>query len=596
MIVLIAMHSLRQHSMSAGLTQFHHVLLLLFIAPIFLLLGSCTPTTKMLVQGGERPATGEEHPPSSGPHVLIFGFDGAGYDQLMAAIKSGNAPNLSGLLGADLGNGIYEHAYSAPEAISILPSTTMAAWSSIFSGEPPAYTGVTGNEWFAREKMQFYAPAPVSIIDTADTTKMITEDLVGRSVMCPTLYDLAGVQSAVSLNAVYRGADVFTAIEPTSFVGIMSDFVAGKALSQRGVKKAMYAQIDIESIPKIIDAFDNHGVPRLQTVYFPGIDLYTHLAPDPLPMEVNYIEKVTDPLVGTILGEYRKRGLLDETYIMIVADHGHTPVMHDEQHALDSQADDGPAPLMSRIGFRPRPFVLDPPANEQDYQVAFAYQGAIAYVYLADRSTCPNPGDKCDWKKAPRFKQDVLPAARAFYRANQTGEGSPKLKGTLDLIFAREPRPPDKNAGPYRIFDGYKLVEIEDYLEDHPRPDLLQLNRRMRWLSAGPHGDRAGDILLLAKSGLNRPIEERYYFSGLYHSWHGSASEQDSHIPLIVACSKCSGNALQRLVDQVARHRGPSQLDVTPLALTLLESKISNPPVPSARPSKIQEVHPEPRR
>src|SRR5215469_11131284 len=125
MIVLIAMHSLRQHSMSAGLTQFHHVLLLLFIAPIFLLLGSCTPTTKMLVQGGERPATGEEHPPSSGPHVLIFGFDGAGYDQLMAAIKSGNAPNLSGLLGADLGNGIYEHAYSAPEAISILPSTTM---------------------------------------------------------------------------------------------------------------------------------------------------------------------------------------------------------------------------------------------------------------------------------------------------------------------------------------------------------------------------------------------------------------------------------------------------------------------------------------
>jgi hypothetical protein len=568
----------------------------MLVALLMIAAGSCTPTARMIVRGGERPATKEQHPPSSGPHVLIFAFDGAGYDQLMAAIQSGNAPNLSGLLGADLGNGVYEHAYSAPEAISILPSTTMAAWSSIFSGEPPAYTGVTGNEWFAREKMQFYAPAPVSVTDTADTTKMITEDLVGHSVMCPTLYDLAGVQSAVSLNAVYRGADVFTAIEPTSFVGIMSEFVAGKAMSEKGVRKAMYSQIDIESVPKIVDAFDKHGVPRLQTVYFPGIDLYTHLAPDPLPMEVNYLEKVTDPLVGTILDEYRKRGLLDETYIMIIADHGHTPVMHDEQHALDSQAEDGPAPLMKKTGFRPRPFVLDPPANEQDYQVAFAYQGAIAYVYLADRSTCPNPGDKCDWKKAPRFKQDVLPAARAFYRANQTGEGSPKLKGTLDLIFAREPRSPDKDAAPYRIFDGHKLVEIEDYLEDHPRPDLLQLNRRMRWLSAGPHGDRAGDILLLAKSGLNRPIEDRYYFSGLYHSWHGSASEQDSHIPLIVACSKCSGGALKRLVDKVAHHRGPSQLDVTPLALTLLESKIPNLPAPSGVPSKIQEVHPEPKR
>jgi hypothetical protein len=595
-VLFFEMRSSRRFGPGSGLTRIRRTLLLILMATLFIALGSCTPTPKMLMRGGERPATEEQHPPSSGPHVLIFGFDGAGYNELMVAIRSGSAPNLSGLLAGDLGNGVYEHAYSAPDAISILPSTTMAAWSSIFSGEPPAYTGVTGNEWFVREKMQFYAPAPVSITDTADTTKMITEDLVGRSVMCPTLYDLAGVQSAVSLNAVYRGADVFTAIEPTSFVGIMSDFVAGKALSEKGVKKAMYARIDNESVPKIIDAFDKHGVPRLQTIYFPGIDLYTHLAPDPLPMEVNYLEKVTDPLVGTILDEYRKRGVLDQTYIMIVADHGHTPVMHDEQHALDSQADDGPAPLMKKTGFRPRPFVLDPPANEQDYQVAFAYQGAIAYVYLADRSTCPNPGDKCDWNKAPRFKQDVLPAARAFYRANQTGEGSPKLKGTLDLIFAREPRPPNEDAAPYRIFDGHKLVEIEDYLEDHPRPDLLQLNRRMRWLSHGPHGDRAGDILLLAKSGLDRPIEDRYYFSGLYHSWHGSASEQDSHIPLIVACSKCSGAALQKLVDKVARHRGPSQLDVTPLALTLLESKIEAESAESVGPPKVQEVHPEPKR
>ncbi len=549
----------------------------------------------MAVNGGERPATRTPHPVTEGPHVLIFAFDGVGYHQLMDAINSGKAPNLSGMLGADEGNGVYAHAYSAPDAISILPSTTMAAWSSIFSGEPPAYTGVPGNEWFVREKMQFVAPAPVSISDTSDSERMVTDDLVGRSVECPTLYDLAGVQSAVSLNPVYRGADLFTTVAPTDFALVMSDFVAGKALGEHGVKKAMYAKYDTESVPKIIDAFNTHGVPRLQTVYFPGIDLYTHLARDPLPMEVEYLEQVTDPLVGTILDEYRKRGLLDHTYILIIADHGHTPVMHDEQHALDSQSDDGPAPLMQKTGFRPRPFVLNPAANQQDYQVTFAYQGAIAYVYLADRSTCPNPGDKCDWNKPPRYDHDVLPAARAFYRANQTGEGSPKLKDTLDLIFARQPRAPTEDARPYRIFDGHKLVEIEDYLEKHPRPDLLQLNRRMRWLSAGPHGDRAGDILLLAKSGLNRPIQERYYFSSLYHSWHGSPSEQDSHVPFVVACAQCDGETLHKLVDKVSRHRGPSQLDLTPMALTLLQSSIA-PNQAAALPSHPAQVSPEPKR
>ncbi|HEY2106091.1 MAG TPA: alkaline phosphatase family protein [Candidatus Binataceae bacterium] len=552
---------------------------------MFLLIGSCTPVTRLLVQGGEKQATPVPHPPAPpGPHVLIFAFDGVGYHQFVEVIQSDQAPNLSGLLGRDLGDGLYQHAYSAPNAITILPSTTMAAWSSIFSGEPPAYTGVPGNEWFAREQMQFYAPAPVSITDTADTLKMVTDDLVGKSVMSHTLFEMAGIPSAVSLNPVYRGADVFTTVTSTSFVTMMSDFVAGRALAEHGVKKALYTQIDTESVPKVIDSFNEHGIPRLQVVYFPGIDLYTHVTPDPLPKEVAYLQQITDPLVGQILAEYRKRGLMDQTYVMIIADHGHTPVLHDEQHALDSQSQDGPAPLMAKTGFRPRPFVLNPAPNQQDYQVAFAYQGAIAYVYLADRSTCPNPGEKCDWSRAPRFREDVLPAARAFYWANRTGHNSPKLKGTLDLIFAREPRPPGRKAKDYRIFDGRRLVEIDDYLEDHPRPDLLQLERRMRWLSAGPYGDRAGDILLLTHSGLERPIEQRYYFSGLYHSWHGSACEQDSHIPLVVACTKCSSERLRKLVDKVARGRAPSQLDVTPLALKLLKSddELHGPPAPAS--------------
>ena len=62
---------------------------------------------------------------------------------------------------------------------------------------------------------------------------------------------------------------------------------------------------------------------------------------------------------------------------MIIADHGHTPVLRDPQHALGCRSNDGPAAVVKSAGFRPRKFVLNPGPNEQDYQAAFAYQGAI---------------------------------------------------------------------------------------------------------------------------------------------------------------------------------------------------------------------------
>jgi hypothetical protein len=354
----------------------------------------------------------------------------------------------------------------------------------------------------------------------------------------------------------------------------------------------MYQQMDEDSVPKLLDSMEAHGVPNIQVVYFPGIDLYTHLAPRPLEMEVEYLETVTDPLVTKILDAYRAKGILDQTYIMVIADHGHTPVLKDPHHALGAQDSNGPEAVVRAAGFRPRKLVLNPSASEQDYQSAFAYQGAIAYVYLADRSTCPNPGTTCNWKLPPRYKEDVLPVARAFYYSNKYGRRVPAMKDTLDLVFARVPTPAGQLTHEYEIFDGHKLVPIWEYLLAHPRPDLIQLNRRMRWLSAGPYGNRAGDVLLLSKSGLNHQIQDRYYFSAPYHSWHGSASIQDSHIPLILARKDYPGAKLKQLVDGLAGPE-PSQLALVPIVRSLLVSEQpAAPAVPPATPGSDQSVTP----
>jgi arylsulfatase A-like enzyme len=402
------------------------------------------------------------------------------------------------------------------------------------------------------------------------------------------------VKSAVSLNYVYRSADYYTTVDPATMVSIMGDFIKG-AVGVEDDKKNVYVKLDQNSVPKMLDSIEDHGMPKIQVVYFPGIDLYTHVAPrEPLKTEVGYIERITDPLVGQILEAYKSYGILDQTYIVIVADHGHTPVMRDPQHALGADPDNGPAAVIKAVGFRPRKFVLTPGPNEQDYQSAFAYQGAISYVYLADRSNCPDPGQTCDWKKPPRLKEDVMPVVRALYKENQTGNITPRLKGTIDLIFARRPVEPGKYTLPYEIFDGKRLVKISDYLDDHPRPDLIDLDRRMRWLSSGPYGNRTGDILLLTKSGLNRPIERRFYFSGPYNSWHGSASMQDGHIPLIVASPSHSGAELRDVVERVAGDK-PTELDVTPIVRALLAISVPHPVLPAnspALPSNSPEVAP----
>jgi hypothetical protein len=524
---------------------------------------------ELVLQAGGRALRSPLRSLTPGPRVLLIGLDGVGQEALAQAIARGNVPVLAGLLGADRGEGRFAHGYAVPDALSILPSTTVAAWTSIFTGAPPGHTGVTGNEWFSRAEGRFFAPAPVSLDGRLDTLRYLNEGLVGDAARVETLFEKADVRSHVSLAHVYRGADVFTMPDPTELAEVAGLFACGLTKERGEFERTLYSKMDEESVDTLLEAMTEHGVPRLQVVYFPGVDLYTHVACNALEEQQVYLREVIDPQIGRVLSRYRETGLLDETFVVVVADHGHTPVIHDEQHALGAEGDDEATELLRGLGFRVRAPRLELPDGERGFDAAVAYQGAIAYVYLADRSTRREPDGPCDWCRPPRLEEEVLTVARAFHRANVTGEGRPGLKGTIDLIFARDGCAVGCDAPPFKIFDGERLVPIREHLARHPRPDLLDLADRIDALGVGPRGHNAGDLLLLARSGLERPIEDRYYFAKLYRSWHGSPSAQDSRIPIIVARAGGDGAKLESLV-RACVGDPPSQLDVAPLVLRLL--------------------------
>jgi hypothetical protein len=540
------------------------------ITSLLLVQASCHLVSKTIATGGEENLSkGPPPPTSSGPHVIIFALDGAVPAKLMDAINSGRAPHFAAVLGRDEGGGVFAHAYAAPHALSILPSSTIADWSSVFTGAPPAYNGVTGDEWFDRTTMTFYAPVPVSTSDLTDVSQTVSDDLIGSALKVPTLYEELPVRSYVAMQQVHRGATLYTTVSPGSFTDLISHLIKGK-LSGEDAEKSLSAAIDRDSAKKLIQAIEEHGIPDLQVVYQPGIDIFTHAARDPLNSQEAYLANVTDGVVGSVMDEYRKNGALDRTYVIFIADHSHIPTMNDAAHRLGTDHEHSPFSTVAAAGFRVRPpFKVD---TTTDYQAVLAYQGFMAYIYLANRSTCPSPGQRCNWLQPPRFKRDVLPVLRAFYRSNQSGRPEPKLKGRLDLIFARRPVSPKSSAPPYEIFDGHNLISIDDYLMDNPRPDLLDLVQRMEWLSAGPYGSLAGDILLLPKACVNIPIEGRYFFADIEHySWHGSACEQDGRIPFILAQVGGSGVEMRSILRKFG-DSSISEMELTPLVRDLFES------------------------
>ncbi|CAN5777773.1 hypothetical protein BH23GEM3_BH23GEM3_04250 [soil metagenome] len=510
----------------------------------FVISDTAGEVAKLAAEGGEVQLREPLRPLRGGARVLLIALDGVGDEKLREAARTGLMPHVASLLGADQGGGLYTHAYAVTDALSILPSTTMAAWSSIFTGRPASETGVLGNEWYVREEMRFYAPGPISVDDHQHTLEIYTEDLLGGAIRVPTLYELADVRAHVALAPVHRGADLLTVPSLSDVAEAFCSLATGLA-SDAPADREIYATLDANSVDQLLETIREHGLPDLQVVYFAGVDLYTHLAEPPLEELAGYLRDVIDPAVGRILNAYAEADVLRNTYVVFVSDHGHTPVLNDERNALGSDNDDGPPELLRNSGFRMRPFVLEPADDARDYQAAVAYQGAMAYVYLADRSTCPHPGTTCSWMLPPRLEEDVLPVVRAFEVASRTGRGAPKLHGALDLILAREPRPVGEDAAEFQVWDGQRLVPIGEYLAGNPRSDLLRFEERMRGLAAGPYGHRAGDILLRARTGMNRPIEERFYFSGLYHSWHGSPEHEDSSIPLVVARAVAVARFLQ---------------------------------------------------
>lgn len=540
------------------------------LALLFLSLTGCGASGGLLGEAGELFSEGGSktlrtplRPIRGTTRVLVIGLDGVGNAVLRDALEQGAMPRLAAFLGPSEGD-VWRNAYAVSGAPSVFPAETAAGWAAVFTGRPQAENGVAGNEWFDRDSVEVYAPVPLSVGTIKQTLQIYTDNLLGEIIEVPTVFERADVRSHVSMGFVYRGADLMNPPDLQDLPDLLG--VALRFITGGDAQKAAFRALDSDTWGGVKRSASQDGLPDLQVAYFPGIDLETHR--DGPEAQYTYLTEVIDRRIAQILDLYRAEGVLDDTYVLLVSDHGHTPTLDDDRHSLDSGAPGEPPDLFESVGVRLRPFEIGADTTG-DFQAVMTYDEAVAMVYLADRSTCPSPGDVCDWSRPARLDEDVLPVARAFAEAHATGAHAAGLDGALDLVLARVSRPANGTAPPFRVLDGDRLVPVADFLAAHDRDDLFDLERRLGWLTDGPLGHRGGDVLVLAKAGLERPLDQRFYFGAPRHSGHGGASRSDGEITFVLAQAGTLGSTLQAKTYEAVGAR-PTQLDIADLILALL--------------------------
>lgn len=489
--------------------------------------------------------------PTEGEGILILALDGVHRSVLYESLRSGALPRLTELLGGVGPHGQFLHAHLDDSLLASLPSSTIPGWTSAFTGVPPAAHGVTGNEFFIRERREFAAPIPTSFADASPVLATYTDGLLNRLIRVPTLYqrlreEEPGIRIWVVTNQVYSGADRLLlanrAVLGEAFAAHVSTILGTRAA------RAVYEEVTEEVVENLVEELERGPVPDVLTLYIATTDLLAHEANgDPHVAQRSFLKQVLDPAIGRLTDELRVRRALSSRYVVVLSDHGHTALRADPTYALGVEEAHEPPAVLSSAGFRVRNAGLS--SESADFQAVLAYQGAMAFVYLANRSSCARAGERCDWELPPRYELDVLRAADAFWQANVGGVPAPGMRGALDLVLVRRPRPYQDVDLPFQVYVGRgKTQTLETFLAREPRPDYVAFVERLRDLAVGRYGERSGDVLLLSNTSHDATGQRRYFGSKLQHSGHGSPSGQDSELPFIVAHPQRSPAALRKQV------------------------------------------------
>jgi predicted AlkP superfamily pyrophosphatase or phosphodiesterase len=247
-------------------------------------------------------------------HAVMIVVDGVRRDTFEQVYRDGPLPNFQR---------IFAQALWFDNASSVLPTVTMAAHASIFTGTPPARHGVPGNQWFDRSTghiVDYMTPGGLTCVYAIIVLggAECSGGLANGHLLAPTIYEAAaqaGLISAVYFNQYWKGAARAAPPGVAELVGLL----AGHPIDGRA--------FDSEMAGRAMSDLKSNGLPSLLTLYFMGTDTIAHK--EGIASQIPYLSTTVDPLLGHILDviESLDPSWRENTMFVLVSDHGRTDLV-----------------------------------------------------------------------------------------------------------------------------------------------------------------------------------------------------------------------------------------------------------------------------
>jgi predicted AlkP superfamily pyrophosphatase or phosphodiesterase len=333
--------------------------------------------------------------------LIILDIDGLRQDVFRSALEE--TPHLGRIFG---------HSAVHVDALSTAPSITFCAQTTIFTGLHPDGHGITGNQFFDRfgernkGRPRFYAFDIGDTYAVDDAVRVfarppgLISEVLPASI--PTVYELAaryGKTAVVAHHMLARGAHW---LHP-SVIEIARLTKGGRTL---GLAAEQY---DRKMIERLLGYLMDRHLPDIITAYWMGIDHKSHH--EGPGTQAQYLREVIDAQAGRLFAELERRIALENTLVVAVSDHGQIAVVEADRNALQMRFlfDRELGHVFAGLNMNPH----DLPGEAPNSDAVVASNGGMAHVYLKNRTGA--------WRDAPRYNEDVLPVAQAFWEANETG-------------------------------------------------------------------------------------------------------------------------------------------------------------------------------
>ncbi len=443
--------------------------------------------------------------------AVVVVVDGLRAESLYMALDDGRLPHLQRLLRQ-------QGVLRFDNCLAALPSVTLPNQTTIFTGVYPNRHGITGNEWFdrdlpedqpffqrRREYIKFGTEAdpglgrawafggrPLHGNDMSSDVRTVFEAFHtaeasrGRSG-----------STAVVFNPVRRGADII--INPSYIDALVSlDFLPFINA---------YSWLDRSAMRSAVALLESDDPPELLSIWLPGMDGWSH-ANGPGPSgtagdrQATYMEKYIDPLMADLTAVLEARGLLDETLILFVSDHGQSEAGGGRDHAIDVEQ------VYRTLAQSPYRVPLDS-AGRLDINAT-----AFDVVVMANS----NGNAALVSVRAPGDTWQVAPAAADLQQLAELLLAEPYIARVVVPEVST-----NHNEDVFQIWD-----KADDLITPR-RIDTSDGNRMARRLQGLMGTSRSGNILI--------ETVYPYFFApagSIYLGQHGRAEHTEDHVPLLI--------------------------------------------------------------